>query len=240
MKKILHIALVAVMFTMLSHAQLTSAQKLIITVTDDWNSNKGTMYLFDKTKQGWKKQRGEISVSIGENGLGWGIGLNSAQPGGYVKKEGDRRSPAGIFELDSLFYGLGPTAPEDVRFPYLPLTSRSVCVDDTASVNYNRVFEGDTSKKDWSSAEHMDRVDPDYKYVLVIRHNAQREKGKGSCIFIHINNVPTSGCTSMDEEDMLTVLRWLDTKRKTLVIQLPHSEYHRLKSEWNLPMLLNN
>lgn len=221
-------------------SQVSSAQKLIITVTDDWNSNRGTVYLFDRTKNGWKKQRGEISVSIGEYGLAWGAGLHDRQPGEYVKKEGDMRSPAGIFELDSVLYGLEPTGPEGIRFPYRQLSERTVCVDDTVSVNYNRVFEEDTLKRDWSSSEQMARVVPDYKYVLVIRHNPLREKGKGSCIFIHVNNIPTSGCTSMDEEEMLSLLHWLDPRRKTLVIQLPHSEYHRLRSEWNLPMLMNN
>lgn len=235
--------LVTVLFLALSlnaRSQVSSAQQLIITITDDWNSNKGTVYLFDRTKSGWKKQRGEISVSIGEYGLAWGNGLHTKQQGEYIKKEGDMRSPAGIFELDSVLYGLDPTRPEGVRYPYRHLSERTVCVDDTASASYNRVFEEDTLKRDWSSSEQMARVVPDYKYVLVIRHNPLREKGNGSCIFFHVNNVPTSGCTSMDEEEMLSMLHWLDPRRKALVIQLPHSEYHRLRSEWNLPMLLNN
>ncbi len=221
-------------------SQVSSAQKLIITITDDWNSNSGTIFLFDRTRDGWKKQREEIQVSLGENGLGWGVGVHPKQTGEYLKKEGDMRSPAGIFELDSVFYGLDAVPPEGVRYPYRPLTALTRCVDDTLSASYNKLIEEDTLKKDYNSAEHMQKVVPDYKYVLVIRNNPKREKGKGSCIFIHTNKVPTSGCTSMEEQDMLSLLYWLDPKRTTLIIQLPHSEYHRLRTEWNLPMLLNN
>lgn len=221
-------------------AQILSAQKVLVSITDDWNSDKATLYLFDKTNDGWKKHRLVFSVSIGRNGLAWGEGIYPKQNGEFIKKEGDNRSPAGVFELDTLFYGLNENAPNGVRIPYLPLTKLTRCVDDEQSAVYNSIVEDDSLKRDWNSAERMGYVDPDYKYVLVIKHNPKREPGKGSCIFIHTVNVPTSGCTSMDEEDMLTLLRWLDPNKKTVIVQLPHSEYHRLRSEWNLPKLLNN
>ena len=223
-----------------TNAQIFSAQKLLFSVTDDWNSNKATMYLFDKTSDGWKKHRLVFSVSIGKNGLGWGEGVHPHQSGEYVKTEGDNRSPAGVFELDTLFYGLSENAPNGVQIPYLPLTKLTRCVDDENSSVYNSIVEEDSLKKDWHSAERMGAVDPDYKYVLVVKNNPLRMPGKGSCIFIHTVNVPTSGCTSMDDVDMLSLLRWLDPKKKTVMVQLPHSEYHRLRSEWNLPKLLNN
>ena len=227
-------------FTATLFSQVSSSQKLIVTLTNEWSSNKAIIYLFDKTKDGWRKKRGELSVSIGENGLAWGEGVHPTQAGEFMKKEGDKRSPAGIFELDTVFYGLDATAPDGVRYPYLPLTELTRCVDDSNSTAYNSIVEEDSTKKDWNSAERMRAVAPDYKYVLVVKHNPRREKGKGSCIFFHTINIPTSGCTSMDEEDMLTILHWLDPKRKTIVVQLPHSEYHHLRTEWNLPLLLNN
>lgn len=240
MRRIYIIAFFSLIAIVMINAQILTAQKVLIAVTDDWNSNKATLYLFDKTNDGWKKHRMVFSVSIGKNGLGWGEGIHPTQTGEYVKKEGDNRSPAGMFELDTLFYGLDEKAPEGVRYPYLPLTKLTRCVDDGKSTVYNTIVEEDSLTKDWNSAERMGRVDPDYKYVLVVKHNPKHEPGKGSCIFLHIVNVPTSGCTSMDEEDMLTLLRWLDPKKKTVIVQLPHSEYHRLRSEWNLPKLLNN
>ncbi|MFA6440084.1 MAG: L,D-transpeptidase family protein [Bacteriovoracaceae bacterium] len=239
MKKIAVLLLFPLIFVQSIFSQIPSAQKLIVTITEDWNGNKAKVYLFDRTKDTWKKQRGEFSVSIGDSGLGWGIGVHPEQQGEFVKQEGDSRSPAGIFELDTVLYGLNPSAPEGVRFPYRQLTMMTRCIDDTASQFYNSIVEEGSITKDWNSAEEMNNVDPDYSYVLAIRHNVGSKKGKGSCIFFHINNIPTSGCTSMDEADMLTLLHWLDPKQKTYIVQLPHAEYHRLRQQWNLPKLKN-
>lgn len=233
MKKILffHFILATSLF-----AQIETAEKLIVAVADGWNAGSGTLYLFDRSATGWKRHQSTWNVSFGRNGLGWGIGLHAIPDGEYQKTEGDRRSPAGIFELGPL-YGLDASAPEGVRYPYQRITHRTRCVDDPISRVYNQIVEEDSATKDWSSDEEMGRVDPDYKYVLVIKHNSGNEKGKGSCIFLHIINTPTTGCTAMDEEDMMTLLRWLDPDKKTLVIQLPHSVYHSFLTAWKLPSL---
>lgn len=240
MKTCLFIVLMLQVLLSSSFAQLSSAQKLIVIVTDDWNSSNGTLFLFDKMKGGWKKQRQEIPVSVGAFGLGWGAGLHSDQKGEYIKREGDKRSPAGIFELDTVVYGIPTDAPDGIRYPYRPLSEATRCVDDSLSAFYNRIIEEDSAKKDWTSAESMKRIAPDYKYLIAIKHNPLNEKAQGSCIFFHINKMPTSGCTSMNEEDMLVMLHWLDPKRTIYVIQLPHEEYHRLRSEWKLPSLQKN
>lgn len=217
-------------------AQIETAQKLIVTVADEWNSSSGTLSLFDKTSNGWEKYRTAWNVSFGKSGLAWGIGLHTNPDGEDLKVEGDRRSPAGIFEVGVL-YGLDESAPDGVRYPYRHITTRTRCVDDTVSHVYNMIVEEDSMSKDWLSDEEMGRVDPDYKYVLVVKHNPANEKGKGSCIFLHINNMPTTGCTAMNEEDMVTLLRWLDPGKKTLVVQLPHAAYHSMRTAWKLPHL---
>ncbi|MBI2429774.1 MAG: L,D-transpeptidase family protein [Ignavibacteriales bacterium] len=233
MKKVIffHLLLATSLF-----AQIETAQKLIVAVGDGWNASTGRMYLFDKSANGWKKHHSTWNVSFGRAGLGWGIGLHTNPDGEYQKAEGDRRSPAGIFELGSL-YGLDASAPEGVRYLYRRITGRTRCVDDSVSRFYNQIVEEDSATKDWSSDEEMVRVDPDYKYLLVINHNSGNDKGKGSCIFLHIINTPTTGCTAMDEEDMMTLLRWLDPNKKTLVVQLPHAVYQSFRTAWKLPLL---
>lgn len=233
MKKILFFHLIV---TTSLFAQIETAQKLIVAVAEGWNDSSGTLYLFDRSSTGWKKHRSTWNVSFGRAGLGWGIGLHTIPEGEYQKTEGDRRSPAGIFELGPL-YGLASSAPEGIRYPYRQITTHTRCVDDPVSRAYNQIVEEDPSTKDWSSDEEMGRVDPDYKYVLVVQHNSGNEKGKGSCIFLHIINTPTTGCTAMDEEDMMTLLRWLDPDTKTIIVQMPHSAYHAYRAAWKLPSL---
>lgn len=239
MKKVLHLFALLAVFSGATRSQV-NAERLIVTIVDDWNSNTGTVMLFERADGAWKKLPLQFSVMIGEKGMGWGTGVHPEQTGEYMKREGDKRSPAGIFELDTIMYGLAPAAPEGVRIAYRQMTAMTRCIDDTASVHYNTIVEEDRVQKDWNSAERMQRVDPDYTYVLNVRNNAGQFKGKGSCIFFHINKMPTSGCTAMDEEDMVTLLQWLDPKYKTAVLQLPQPEYLRLQHAWDLPNLLNN
>ncbi|NUN70475.1 MAG: L,D-transpeptidase family protein [Bacteroidetes bacterium] len=228
------------MFLIVTAAAQHTAERMIVTIVDDWNTNAGVVMLFERSNGSWKKMPVQFSVMIGQKGLGWGTGIHPAQEGTFTKKEGDKRSPAGLFELDTVLYGLAPEAPEGVRMPYRMLTSLTRCIDDTASVHYNTIIEEGSVPKDWNSAEQMQRVDPDYKYVLNVRNNAGQQKGAGSCIFFHINPMPTSGCTAMEEEDMVTLLRWLDPALRTVIVQLPQAEYHRLQKEWDLPAIINN
>jgi len=235
MKKLL-VLIFGILFSLPLFSQLEDTQKLIVAVAGGWNDSTGTMYLFDKLPTGWKRVEAPWSVSFGRNGLAWGEGLHHTPSVELEKTEGDKRSPAGIFELGAL-YGLAETAPEGVRYPYQKITPLTRCVDDQQSTVYNMIVEEDSTAKDWQSHEEMSNIDPDYKFVLVVQHNPKRKRGKGSCIFLHINNIPTSGCTAMDEANMITLLRWLDPDKRTLLVQLPRSTYTLFQQQWELPSL---
>lgn len=235
MKKIILLASLCI-FSPFVHSQFDRAEKIIVALSKDWNSNEGMIYLLDKTEKGWEQTVPSASVHFGSAGLAWGAGLHSPETTFVRKKEGDKRSPAGIFTIGAL-YGLDPTTPAGVRYPYIRISEQTRCIDDAASPYYNMILEEKSVNREWESAEHMAQVRPDYRYVLIIGHNAANESGKGSCIFMHINNVPTTGCTSMDESTMLDVLRWLDPKKRTIMVQLPVHEYRRLRTAWYLPAI---
>jgi D-alanyl-D-alanine dipeptidase len=96
-----------------------------------------------------------------------------------------------------------------------------------------------TVSPDWNSSEHMLRSDDLYRWGVVVDHNADPPRpGAGSCIFLHIwrgPGQPTVGCTAMPQENLESVLGWLDPAKKPLLVQLPESEYQRLKRKWKLP-----
>jgi D-alanyl-D-alanine dipeptidase len=230
---------IAVIITILAgvlHSQTLQSQKLIIAISPDWNTNSGVLYLFDKTDGAWKQHGIPRNVHFGEQGMGWGKGLHGDRTGMYVKKEGDKRSPAGIFSIGALF-GIGSTPPSGVRYPYARITSTSLCIDDPGSDHYGTIIEEASRSQDWKSAERLHDVRPDYTYILVIEHNKERIQRLGSCIFFHINNIPTVGCTSMDEDSMISMLQWLDPDKTTFVVQLPETEYTLLQTSWNLPVI---
>ena len=61
-----------------------------------------------------------------------------------------------------------------------------------------------------------------YKYCLVIEYNTNPVvKGKGSAIFFHLGiKKPyfTLGCVAIYEENMKTMVNWLDPKQNPVII----------------------
>jgi L,D-peptidoglycan transpeptidase YkuD (ErfK/YbiS/YcfS/YnhG family) len=226
-------------------AQLGTSQQLLVSVGPEWNSQHGTMMLFEKTKQGWSMVRPSWKVTYGDSGMAWGLGVHTLPHDARFKREGDRRSPAGIFELGA-FCGYDSAAPAGVRYPYTRSTSTLRWVDDPLSAYYNKMIDEKNVPKSvkgatqWRSAERMKFEGIDYKYVIFVKHNPGCIPGKGSCIFLHLNSpdrTPTVGCTAMDEEQMLTLLQWIDPGKRPLLVQIPRVAYGAYVRLWGLPPL---
>ncbi len=85
----------------------------------------------------------------------------------------------------------------------------------------------------------MLRDDRRYELGAVVAHNMNPPlPGAGSCIFLHVwetPETPTSGCTAMALAHMQEIAVWLDATRAPVLVQLPESEYARLRQAWGLP-----
>jgi D-alanyl-D-alanine dipeptidase len=210
----------------------SNTSQLVVVTTADWTATAGVMQRYEKHLYRWRAVGPSIDVVIGRTGFAWGRGFHGPQ-NGPQKKEGDGKAPAGIFAIGTSF-GFSPAA--DFKLPYLPLHDTTECVDDINSTFYNQIVER-TREADWKSSEKMHAI-PQYKWGAVILHNALPQKGEGSCVFLHIWSRPestTAGCTAMSEEDLLTLLQWLDPKKAPRLVQMPRPEYERLRKEWALP-----
>jgi L,D-peptidoglycan transpeptidase YkuD (ErfK/YbiS/YcfS/YnhG family) len=241
-------ALVIFVATSSAVAQIENANQLIFVVSSDWNSTTGLMYLFNRTGDGWLQYNIPWKVVVGDSGMAWGIGLHKIPAGERTKIEGDRRSPAGIFELGE-FFGYDSLPPPGIRFPYEQATKSLHCIDDTGSVFYNSLVSENEVKRDstgrlpWKSSEVMKMDSSYYKLGIVVRHNPRSIPGKGSCIFLHVtgsDSSTTSGCTAMREENLLFLMQWLDPDERPLLVQLPASAFRQYLLEWNLPLLQKN
>ncbi len=225
-------------------APTDGARQALVVVTADWDSVPGTLQRYERASPegAWRAVGEPIPVVVGKSGLGWGIGLHGGPPprSGPVKHEGDGRAPAGVFRIGSAF-GYAPTsAVKDIRLRYIQVTGPWKCVDDSASRYYNQVLDERKVAPDWKSHEEMRRSDDAYKLGAIVEHNwgARTKAGAGSCIFLHIWGGPgssTVGCTAMAQENLRTVLRWLDPARSPVLVQLPREQYAQLKSAWRLP-----
>ena len=215
--------------------------QLVTVVTDDWDRFQATLGRYERSPgQVWKPVGAPIDVVLGREGYGWGRGIhgNGAPAGrrGPIKREGDGRSPAGVFDMGTA-YGYD-RAREGVSLPYVQATPELRCVDDPKSRHYNRIVSTADTAIDWQSAEYMRRQDELYAIAIVVEHNTeQTEPGAGSCIFIHVWRGPDSGmtgCTAMPMDALETFASWLQPNAAVLVA-LPRSEYDALQRPWGLP-----
>lgn len=221
---------------------LAHSRQLILVKATHWTSTTATLQRYTRTStcHSWSPTGSEIPVSLGRNGLGWGRGLHEFSESDitHIKQEGDGKTPAGIFRLSRIFSVASPD--HLLKFPFLGVTSSMECIDDPASRDYNRIVDRkQIADPDWKSSEFMLRSDDQYKWGIVIDHNADSTvTNAGSCLFIHIwksSQIPTAGCTAMAEENIKTLIDWLDSNAKPILVQLPEVEYQRLRTPWALP-----
>jgi hypothetical protein len=233
-------------------AALMQSTQMIVVTTPDWNAVEGTLQRYERsTPHGaWRAAGEPIPIVVGQSGMGWGRGVIATDDlkvrlaSDPVKKEGDGRSPAGVFSLGTAF-GDAPQRLAGLKTPYLQLTPSIDCVDDSGSKYYNRVVDRSTVAPDWNSSEHMRSVGEAYRWGIVVGHNGgdmsaadPPVRGSGSCVFLHIwgsSTRGTAGCTAMSQNKLETLLTWIDPTHKPLLVQLPAPGYAQLARRWGLP-----
>lgn len=215
-------------------------KQLVLVISDDWNAKMAQLYRFEKHQGKWQTIGETVPVNLGRTGLAWGIGLHPKQQG-YHKKEGDGKAPAGIFHFGTAFGYLPEVA---TNMPYSQMQSSNYCMDVNASPLYNQIVDqkvvGESATKGSSEAMRRDLFSNDdlYKKGLVINHNPDNISGAGSCIFVHLwrgPESPTAGCTSMQENQIDSLLSWLDQSQQPRYVALPRNEYLAKQKSWGLP-----
>ena len=214
-----------------------SLQAIVVT-TDDWTATTGDAELYERKdlKSKWKAVGKEFDIVVGRTGLAWAQD-SAPESAAVFKKEGDGKSPAGMFPLTFAF---GKPESSTSKLSYLRLEDQTECVDDVNSHHYNKVVGRlQVGIFDWKSSEKMASVIPEYDLGVFVAYNTYPVvKGNGSCIFLHIwkdANSPTSGCTAMAREDLERLLGWLDPNKTPYLIQMPEAEYKAYKKAWKLP-----
>jgi L,D-peptidoglycan transpeptidase YkuD (ErfK/YbiS/YcfS/YnhG family) len=136
---------------------------------------------------------GPYSGHVGKNGVS------------SSKREGDLKTPAGVFALRG---GFGANAnPGLATGSWLRVDSNDVWVDDPSSALYNTHQRLPAAGR-WDSAEQLLNT-PAYNYAQVIGYNESRTPGRGSAIFFHVDlGHGTAGCVSLPTSSLLSVMRW--------------------------------
>jgi L,D-peptidoglycan transpeptidase YkuD (ErfK/YbiS/YcfS/YnhG family) len=219
----------------------TSNRQLLVVRSSSWYAASGVLVQFERNAESqWVLRGTEIPVSLGRNGMAWGRGVNPPVKTGPMKREGDGKSPAGIFPLERAF-GVAEALPAGAHgFPYLHSLPSTYCVEEVRSDYYNQIVDSNEVKQGaWQKWSELRRTDGLFDWGVIVRQNApETMKAAGSCVFLHVwrgPRIPTSGCTAMAREQIQTILRWLDPKATPLLVQLPELAYDKLRGPWALP-----
>lgn len=202
-----------------------ASEQMVVVVSPELNATAASMQRYEKQDR-WIKIGEKTSVTLGRSGLGYGA---FKEP---LKNEGDGRSPAGIFPITAVF---GYDQNATFKLPYWYADENLYCIDDLNDTRYNKILRIFDKSSLPSSYEAMRRTDGVYRYGAVIGYNDSAQKGRGSCIFIHLNHNdkrPTSGCTAMDESDLKRLLEWLDGAKKPQIVQMIKSECGKYKEKF--------
>ena len=129
------------------------------------------------------------------------------------KKEGDLKTPKGIFYLDSLYYRKNRIKSTETKLKKIQIKKNFVWCNDINSKYYNK--RKTISKK--YKFEKLFRKDNKYDMFIPIKYNWNKIiKGKGSAIFLHLtkNYKSTAGCIAVSKKDFLIILNLIDKKTK--------------------------
>ena len=147
----------------------------------------------------------KIKCSIGKNGIG------------KNKKEGDLKTPSGVFKLKQIFY-------RKDRIKFIKTNLKKTIIrknmgwcDDITSKYYNKLIRFPFDK----SAERLWRKDNIYDFIIVINYNLSPIlKNKGSAIFLHLcskNYNPTKGCVAIKKKDMIMLAAKIKKSTKIII-----------------------
>ncbi len=172
---------------------MTSIPTITVRVSPtEQNGHKGTLAIGD-----WA-----VPCVVGTGGL----------VSASVKREGDRKTPIGVFPLR---YGLFKPLPalrflESVDFPFVPCSDDMIWEED--GPDYNRLVYADAEER---AGDRLARPrDHDLFNVIVpIGYNdAVAEAGRGSALFVHAARPDmsgTAGCVAVRPDDLLELARRL-------------------------------
>ena len=220
-----------------------SCHAVLVAQPESWDSQSSLLQLYRRatSTSPWSSTGATIQVHLGRRGLAWGRGLHPIQPG-IQKKEGDKKSPAGLFELGSILYGYDTQAGLP-HWRYRQVTDRDLWIEDPSSPLYNRhlILSPHQPFPPGELYHLMRQSDPAHALQLFIRHNAPPNAlpGAGSAIFFHLCRGPlsvTTGCTSMEESDLRQLLQNFNPTDEPVYVLLPKDDYSRLQQTWGLPM----
>jgi L,D-peptidoglycan transpeptidase YkuD (ErfK/YbiS/YcfS/YnhG family) len=155
------------------------------------------------------------SLQVDEFSFKCCIGKNGSS---VIKKEGDKKTPKGIFKIENLYYRKDRLEKPLTSLKCIEIKNNMGWCDDINSPKkYNKLIKTNIQIKH----EKLKRKDHKYNLLIPIKYNFERPiVGLGSCIFIHLTNnyKPTAGCIGLKEKDFLIMLKIVNKNTKIKIL----------------------
>ena len=135
----------------------------------------------------------------------------------FKKKEGDKKTPKGIFSLGPLFYRKDRIPKPITNIKKKEIRKTMGWCDDANSENYNKLIKVSNKIKH----EKLFQKKNNYDLLIPINYNTKKpKKNKGSAIFIHLtkNYMKTLGCIALKKNDFLILLKLINKKTKIQIL----------------------
>ena len=130
------------------------------------------------------------------------------------KKEGDYKTPLGIFKIERLFFRKARIKKPKTSLETIEIRKNMGWSDD---INYPKKYNRLIKINNKIKHEKLRRYDSKYDLFIPISYNRKNPKvGLGSCIFIHLtkNYKPTAGCIALKKKDFLIMLKLIKKNTK--------------------------
>jgi L,D-peptidoglycan transpeptidase YkuD (ErfK/YbiS/YcfS/YnhG family) len=142
---------------------------------------------------------------VGKNGLS----LN--------KKEGDKKTPKGIFNLGHLYFRADKIKKIKTNLKLIKINKNMGWCNDCKSKNYNKLIKTNLKEKH----EKLYRKDYKYDLFIPILYNFKNPiTNNGSCIFLHLTNnyYPTAGCIALKKKDFIILAKLINPQTKIQIL----------------------
>ena len=176
--------------------------RVLITLSAEKSSDSGVLNVY-------KKELGENNASAWR--LQFSTPARLGKAGLYKEKEGDNKTPVGIFRMNTPFGRLDKL--EGFPDNYIKVDKNYYWNGDSASPLYNKLVNIEAYQDfDKDKSEHIIDYGKYYNYCIDTGYNIEGTPYKGSAIYLHcvVNNENTHGCIAVPETDMISIMRLYD------------------------------
>ncbi len=159
------------------------------------------MIILQKNKHCLNVESFEFKCAFGKNGIS------------KRKKEGDKKTPSGIFEIENLYFRGDRIKKPITKLKTIEIKKNMIWCNDVRSRYYNKLCRVNKNVRH----EKLFRKDNKYDLIIPIKYNFKNPiPGKGSCIFLHLskNYAPTAGCIALSKNNFLILIKLLKKKSK--------------------------